>query len=201
MKQTAQRHWKKLFIGLLSLNLLVFTIIFILIFSPTPDLPVEEKQLTKEKAGAEFTVQSTKKNLSQLVNGYLDEALNDKKGKYSVQFEEDVQFNGSVQAFSKDIPVSISMEPIVQENGDLILQQKEMSLGLLLLPKNKILEYVEKQVDLPEWIRINPKKEQIYVAVTKIDIKSNFNIRIQQFDLENDRLSFRIKVPTESLGF
>ncbi|WP_182200807.1 YpmS family protein [Paraliobacillus salinarum] len=201
MKQTAQRHWKKLFIGLLSLNLLVITIIFILIFSPAPDLPVEEKQITEEKAGAQFTVQSSKKNLSQLVNGYLDEALNDKKGKYSVQFEEDVQFNGSVQAFSKDIPVSISMEPIVQENGDLILQQKEMSLGLLLLPKNKILEYVEKQVGLPEWIRINPKKEQIYVAVTEIDIKSNFKIRIQQFDLENDRLSFRIKVPTESLGF
>ncbi|MFB1049704.1 YpmS family protein [Paraliobacillus sp. JSM ZJ581] len=201
MEQKTQRHWKKLFIGLLSINLFIFMVLFILLFSPTPKAPTVPEHSAEEQAGAEFTVHSSKENLSQLVNGYLDEALNDKKGKYSVQFEEDVQFHGSVQAFNKDIPVSISMEPIVQENGDLILQQKEMSLGLLLLPKNKILEYVEKQVDLPEWIIIDPANERIHVTVTQMDIKSNFNVRIQQFDLENNRLSFRIKVPTETLGF
>ncbi|CQR46096.1 hypothetical protein BN1058_00343 [Paraliobacillus sp. PM-2] len=196
-----QRNWKRLFIGLLSINLFIVILLFILLFSPTADTPTIPEQVTEEKAGAAFTVRSSKQNLSQLVNTYLDKALHDTKGKYTVQFEEDVQFHGSVRAFNTDIPVSIRMEPIVQKNGDLILQQKEMSLGLLLLPKNKILEYVNKQVDLPDWVVIDPKNEQIHVAVTQMDIKSNFNVRIQQFDLENNQLSFRIKVPNETLGF
>ncbi len=202
MKQKKQRHWKGLFIGLLAINLFIVSGLFILVFSPTSDTPpIQKQEHTDDKAGATFTVRSSKQNLSQLVNTYMDEALNDTEDKYSIEFDDDVQFHGFVEAFHTDIPVSISIEPIVQENGDLILQQTEMSLGLLLLPKNKILEYVNKQVDLPEWIVIDPDNEQIHVAVTEMDIKSNFNVRIQQFDLANDQFSFRINVPTDTLGF
>lgn len=202
MTQHKQRNWKWLFIGLLGINLFILIVLFIFIFSPTPGAPtLPKQQASSEQEGAEFTVRSSKQNVTELVNAYLDKALQDTDGKYTIEMDEDVQFFGSVEAFNTDIPVSIRMEPIVQENGDLILQQTEMSLGLLLLPKNKILEYVNKQIDLPDWIIIDPDREQIYVAVTEMDIKSNFNIRIEQFDLVNDRLSFRIQVPNETLGF
>ncbi|GAA5415921.1 hypothetical protein Pryu01_00953 [Paraliobacillus ryukyuensis] len=201
MSQQKQAIWKRLFIVLLSINAFVLIALFILIFSPPPEHSINPKQnATEELSGAKFTVRSSKDNLSQLVNGYLDKVLHDSKGKYTVTFEQDVQFEGSVEAFNKDIPFTIRMKPIVQENGDIVLQQEEMSLGLLLLPKNKILEYVDKQADLPEWIQIDPKNEQIYVRVTQMELESNFHVQIQQFDLANDRLSFQIQVPTETLG-
>ena len=201
MEQPKQRNWKIPFLVLLAINALILISIFILIFSPTaPSNVIPKKEYIENQDGAEFTVRSSKQNLSELVNGYIDKVLNDKDGKYSIEFNEDVQFFGSVVAFQKDIPISIRMEPIVQENGDIILKQKEMSLGLLNLPKNKILEYVNKQIDTPDWVMFDPKNEQIYIAVTQMEIKSNFKVRVQQFDLVNDRLSFRIKVPNATLG-
>jgi len=135
-----------------------------------------------------------------LINQYLAKALNDKDGKYSVQLDENVKIFASVVAFKKDIPISIEMEPIVQENGDIILKQTKMSIGLLNLPKNKILQYVAKAIDEPEWVIIDPDNEEIYIAITQMDIKSNFKVRALQLDLENDNISFRIKVPNETLG-
>ena len=107
---------------------------------------------------------------------------------------------GSVEAFSTEVPVSISFEPIVQDNGDIILQANSMSLGLLRLPEDRILQYVSSRVELPDWITINPKEEHIYVALTQMELKSNFRVKAQQIDLENDIISFRIKVPNKTLG-
>ncbi|GGM33173.1 hypothetical protein GCM10011351_19030 [Paraliobacillus quinghaiensis] len=201
MEQPKKRNWKIPFLILLAINVLVVIAIFILVFSPTsPSNVIPEKEYIENQDGAEFTVRSSKQNLSELVNGYIDKALKDEDGKYSIEFNEDVQLFGSIEAFQKDIPISIRMEPIVQENGDIILKQKEMSLGLLNLPKDKILQYVNKQIDTPEWVIFDPKNEQIYIAVTQMEIKSNFRVRVQQFDLENDQLSFRLKVPNATLG-
>ncbi len=107
---------------------------------------------------------------------------------------------GTVEAFSTEVPVNISFEPIVQENGDIILQSTGMSLGLLRLPQDRILQYVSSRVETPEWITINPKEEQIYIAITQMELRSNFHIRAQQIDLVNDNISFRIKVPNDTLG-
>lgn len=201
MRQQRNTSWKFLFISLLSINIFILSTLFILIFSPTPESNVTpEKEYIDEVPGAEFTVRSSKKNISELVNSYIDKVLSDQNGKYSIQLNENVQIFGSVEAFDTDIPVTIQMEPIVQENGDIILKQTEMSLGLLDLPKNKILEYVDKEIDTPDWVMIDAKNEQIYIAITQMEIKSNFRVRVQQFDLENDQLSFRIKVPNATLG-
>lgn len=190
-----------MFVSLFSLNIFIVITLFIIVFSPTPGSnTLPGKEYIEDEAGAEFTVRSSKQNLTELVNQYIDKALNDKDGKYSIQLNENVQVFGSVEAFKRDIPISIEMEPIVQENGDIILKQTEMSLGLLNLPKSKILEYVAKAIDAPDWVIIDPDNEEIYIAVTQIDVKSNFKVRALQLDLENDNISFRIKVPTATLG-
>ncbi len=199
--QRKKHNWKIFFLSLLGINVTIFIVLLLLIFLPTSkteELP--EKEYIEEDAGAEFTVHSSKQNLSELVNGYVDKLLKDKSDMYSVQLEDDVQLIGSIEVFETDIPVSIRLEPIVQENGDLILKQKEISLGLLHLPNKKILEYLKSNIPTPEWVVINPKEENIYVAITQMEIKSNFKVRVQQFDLENDRISFRIKVPNKTLG-
>lgn len=158
------------------------------------------KEYIEDESGATFTVHSSKENLNELVNAYLDKELGANGSDYTIRFDEDVQLMGSIIAFETEVPVNITFEPDVQENGDIILQSTEMSLGLLRLPKNKILEYVDKRIDTPEWLTINPKEEQIYIAVTQIEMNNNFRAKVQRFDLENDQISFRIKVPNQKLG-
>ncbi|MCT2538220.1 YpmS family protein [Aquibacillus koreensis] len=200
--KTRFKQWKLLFLTLLGLNICVFISLLLLIFFPTSsDEIIPEKEYIEEEPGAEFTVQSSKQNLNELVNGYVDKLLKDDDGnKYSVILDEDVQLIGSIKAFNTDVPISIRLEPIVQDNGDLILKQKEISLGLLQLPNERVLSYLKKSLPTPEWVTINPKEENIYVEVTKMEMKSNFRVRVQQFNLADDKISFRIKVPNKTLG-
>ncbi|MBM7570543.1 YpmS family protein [Aquibacillus albus] len=192
--------WKVLTYGLFSFILACVLIILLLIMWPVPHTQVPEKEFIEEEDGAEFTIRSSKENLNELVNAYVDKLLDNKGDKYTVDFGDDVHLMGSIEAFDTEIPISIRLEPVVLENGDLILNQKEISLGLLHLPNKRVLQYLQRNIPTPEWVVINPKEENIYVAITQMDIKSNFKIKAQQFDLKNDNISFRIKVPNETLG-
>ena len=53
---------------------------------------------------------------------------------------------------------------------------------------------------MPEWVTVQPEEESIYVAISEMDIKSNFQVAIQSFDLEANNLAFNIKVPYKTLG-
>ncbi len=194
-------NWRKFFFVLLWVNILGVLLILSLIFWPfleTVNTP--KKTYLENEEGAEFMIRSTKENLDELVNAYIDKSLKDDEDKYRISFDEEVHLMGSIEAFKTEIPIKITLDPIVQENGDIVLQSKEMALGLLRLPKDRILKYVDDRIHTPEWITINPKEENIYIAVTQMNVRSNIRVRVHQFDLENDNISFRIKIPNDSLG-
>lgn len=192
--------WKQLFLGIVGANIcfVLFSLIFLL--WPVSDTEISKEELLEEEPGAEFTISSSKQNLDELVNQYVDNYMKDKDDKYTVKFDENVQLLGSIEAFQTDIPISITLEPSVQENGDLVLYASDMSLGLLGLPEKKILEYVKKELETPEWVNIDPKNQLIYIGVTQMEVKSNFKVKVQSFDLKNDHITFKIKVPNKTLG-
>lgn len=181
--------------------MVIIAIISILIFWPISnqaDIPFTEHQTTQDSS--EFIIRTTKKNLNELINAYMYEYLEGSKHKYRVTLDEDVELIGEIPVFSTTVPVSIKLEPIVQDNGDVILRQKSISLGLMELPNKKVMEYMDKYLPVPNWVTINPKLEEIHVAVTKMDIKSNFHVSVEQMDLEANNLAFKIKIPYETLG-
>ncbi|MMZ59125.1 hypothetical protein D1872_211450 [compost metagenome] len=54
---------------------------------------------------------------------------------------------------------------------------------------------------MPEWIGVNPSQENMYVAVTKMKTKSDFKIKVKEFNLTQNQLIFTIKVPNKAFGF
>ncbi|SHR62073.1 Uncharacterized protein conserved in bacteria [Mycobacteroides abscessus subsp. abscessus] len=142
--------WKQLFLGIVGANVCFVLFFFIFLLWPVSDTEISKEELLEEEPGAEFTISSSKQNLDELVNQYVDNYMKDKDDKYTVKFDENVQLLGSIEAFQTDIPISITLEPSVQENGDLVLYASDMSLGLLGLPEKKILEYVKKELETPE---------------------------------------------------
>lgn len=202
MANRRTKMWKRSFFILLGLNAFFFAVFIIFIFVPASinsDIPAADSAPEAEP-GAEFTVNTSKQNLNELINAYVDLLLGDDRDQYSVILDEDVQLYGSIEAFGTDVPITIRLEPVVQENGDLVLRQKDISLGLLYLPNDKVLEYVERRFEMPEFVYVNPEEENIYVAITEMELRSNFTVSVEQFNLPEDRLSFRIKVPNETLG-
>ncbi|ASN03980.1 YpmS family protein [Virgibacillus necropolis] len=198
-KQLKSR-WKKYFYILLTLNVVILFGIILLIFWPVSSSNIPSTEQVDEQKSSQFIVRTTRSNLNDLVNAYLDKLLDNSRHHYSIVLKDDVHLIGELPIFSTTIPLSVHFEPLVQENGDVILKQKSISLGLLELPNQKIMEYMKKYLPMPDWVTVNPKKEELYLAVTNMDIRSNFKVSIEHFDLEANNLAFKIHVPYESLG-
>ncbi|MFT9848815.1 YpmS family protein [Aneurinibacillus sp. REN35] len=199
-RQNKENNWKRWFLVLLGINLFILIGMIWLIFAPASQSDLPNMENTKQNE-AEFTVSSTKQNVNQLISSYLATLPKNKALHYSLTLKDDVELQGAVFAFNRKIPLTATFEPLVQENGDLILRQKSLALGKLELPNKAVLAYVRDNYPMPEWVKVDPVKEDIYVAVTKMETKSNFKIKAKQIDLARDQLVFTFTVPNDALNF
>ncbi|MBH0230444.1 YpmS family protein [Halobacillus yeomjeoni] len=200
MKHLSKNKWKTSFWILAIMNVGIVIGILALIFLPSSYTLVNvDKQ--KHTSEAEFTIFSTKQNLEQLANDYLGELSTQTVFDYSISLDKNVTLTGNIKAFDQTIPIKVELNPVVQKNGDLILEQERISLGQLPLPNKKVLEFVKDNYKLPEWVVVNPKDENIYVAVTQMETASNFDIRVHRFNLNSNQLAFKISVPRDSFQF
>lgn len=195
-----KRNWKKYFLILLSINLIVVIFISLFILWPAPSPEKREVEELDKDQYSEFIIRTTKANLNELVNAYLEQLLQDTKHHYQISLEDDVHLQGELPVFSATVPLSIHLEPLVQDDGNIILKQKSISVGLLELPNKQIMKYMKRFLPVPEWVDIDPNKEEIYVAVTDMEMKSNFQVQVDHFDLEANHIAMKIKVPYETLG-
>lgn len=194
-----KNKWKAMFLGLAAINLLVIIIVLVMVgLPPKQDMSSPGDDWIREET--EFTIISTKKDLNQLMNSYLDDLSKKKNMEYSVSLEDDVMLQGTILAFGKEVSLTMTFEPVVQKNGDLLLKQKAIKLGRLQLPSKKVLDYLRDNYELPEWVQVEPKKEQVYVALTEMKTKSNFKVKVEKFNPEKNQFAFKITVPNKSFG-
>ncbi len=200
IKHKKNKKWKWLFIGLLAFNITLLIAFLTLIFWPVPQADYPKPTAKKTEASSEFIVRTTKKNLNDLVNAHIDKLLDGTNHRYRIELGDDVHLIGELPVFSSTVPLSVHLEPFVQENGDIILKQRSISIGRLELPNKKIMGYMDKYLPMPEWVTVNPKDEEIYVAVTDIQLKSNFQVAVEHIDLPSNHLSFKFRIPHQTLG-
>ncbi|MGR9048341.1 YpmS family protein [Halobacillus faecis] len=192
--------WRTSFWLLALINVGVVIWLVALVFLPSSYTIVNVDQ-EKESPDAEFTIVSTKENMEQLANEYLSELSTQTVFDYSITLDRNVTLSGNIKAFDQVIPINVELHPEVQENGDLVLRQEKISLGKLPLPNKKVLEFVKDNYNLPEWVIVNPNEENIYVAVTQMDTASNFNVKVDRFNLNSNQLAFKIAVPSNTFQF
>lgn len=199
-KQT-NKNWKKRFYVLIMINAIILFILAVYLYTPIPKKEFEiASEQYKSEESSKFVVRTTKQNLNNLVNAYLDQVLSNTQVEFSVNLDEDVQLFGELPVFSSTVPLLAHFEPIVQDNGDLVLKQKSISVGQLKLPNKKIMKYIDDYLPTPEWVIIDPSQEEVYVKITEMDIKSNFKVAVEQFDVEANNIAFEIEIPFRTLG-
>ena len=193
---TIKNKWKWFFWSLAVANIFVVIWVTLLVYLPTSHTNIPDSLPFQDKR-AEFTVMSSKENLNQIINSYLDDLSKDSPFNYSVSLREDIELRGTIVAFDKEIPITMKLTPEVQKNGDMILQLKSITLGRLFLPNNKVLDYIKDHYPMPEWIVVNPDKENVYVAITQMDPIYDIRVRAKSFNVKENRLAFQITVPHE----
>ncbi|GLB61187.1 YpmS family protein [Bacillus sp. NCCP-133] len=189
--------WKKLFFTLLAINAIILIILLIFISLPAEDEEYIAGNL-KEENYVPFHIQANKEDLNRVINHYLKkEGLTGGAIDYKVLLNDEVDLYGSIPFFSQDLEMKLSFEPKSLENGDVVLQQKSISVGQLNLPVSHVLKLVRDRYKLPEGVMIQPKEERIYVSMQKMKLKSDVKVKVDEFNLKENDIRFRLLVPVK----
>ncbi len=186
--------WKKLFIALIMLNIIVVVGVIFLIFLPTKDEEIALNDINQDDY-VQFHVQSNKADLNRFINHYIKEQGLNERIKYNVTLTDQVELYGTMKVFTQDVELKLTFEPESLDNGDLILRQKTISIGHLQLPVPVVLKFIRDSYDIPSWITIRPNDEEMYVNLHDLKLKSDTKVRVNTFDLKRDNIVFTLLVP------
>jgi uncharacterized protein YpmS len=191
-------HWKRLFFLLIGVNIafvfLVILVFVILIKSPIEDAKVPDTQTVQ--SGVQFNVKTNKQDLNLLINHYIKKEYSGSLD-YEVLLTDEVELNGKIPVFSENVEMKLTFEPIALENGDLVLQQKNILIGKLTLPVPLVLNFIQNSYSLPDWVTIQPYEEKVYMKLQNMKLKSDLKVKVTEFDLKNDDIEFSLRVPLE----
>ena len=191
-------NWKRLFILLLGLNVALVFLLFTFFLFMINDTGNETKIPTINPTYKQVALQikTNKQDLNRVINHYLEKELHSTYD-YQVLLTDQVELYGAIPIFNEELNVKLTFEPKPLENGDLELQQKNMSIGNLSLPPSLVLKFIQNSYSLPEWIMIQPSKEKIYVSLNTFKLKSNFKVLVDEFNLKDDDIRFSLQLPMD----
>lgn len=189
-----KNKWKKAFLILLGLNLLIVIVISSLVLIPTGS-----KQSSKQKVqsgdSVSFHVKSNKNDLNMLINHYLKKEAADSPIDYQVVLGDEVELYGTLPLFSEKINMKLTFVPTALSNGDLVLKQKSINIGSLPLPVSYVLKFIRENYKLPKGVDIRPNDNLVYVNMQQLKLKSDIKVKVDTFDLKNDDIAFTLLVP------
>jgi uncharacterized protein YpmS len=190
-----EKRWKAAFIILLLsvISIVIISVLAFFYYFPSVTQTDEINQHRPIKDGAEFTLTTNKEELNLLIHRYLQrKAPTHKRMDYEVYLEESIMLEGIVSVWDRNISFTMSFEPKVLENGDLLLKQKEFQVGRLHVPVDRLLQLIRNTYTFPEWVTIQPDRHSIYLALSEVNPNSEFRIRAKTFDLDKDLIEFRV---------
>lgn len=192
-----KNKWKLAFLSLLSINILFIAAIVLLLFLASDQQTMPKDITVDEQNYSEFYIQAQKNDLNKLINFYIEKEELNGPVHYDVFLTDDVELYGEVDVFSQTLQLKMTFEPKALDNGDLVLEQKDVSLGDVKLPVSYILKFIRDAYKLPSWVIIQPNDKQVYVSLHDMQLESGIQVRAEEFNLVEDRISLKMLVPSE----
>lgn len=190
-------NWKNAFIGLLIINILIAASAIILALLPNnTKFKLMGNGNGEDRKRVALTIQSDKQDINALIQYYLEKETR-RPLNYEVLLTDRVELRGEMTVFERDIPLTMTFIPEVQENGDIMLKQDSMSIGRLQVPVSMVLKYVADNYPLPEWVEIIPNEQSIYVSLQELELQSDTKVQFSRFDLEQNDIKLNLLVPVE----
>jgi uncharacterized protein YpmS len=191
-----KNKWKKGFLLLLGIDLLIVVILSLLILIPGTSKDNNKPKPLKGDS-VSFHVKSNKNDLNMLINHYLKEEAADSPIDYRVILGDEVELYGTLPFFSQKINMKVTFEPEALSNGDLVLRQKSISIGSLHLPVSYVMKFISENYKIPRGVDIRPNDKLVYVNMQQLKLKSDIRIKVNKFDLKKDDIAFTLIVPVK----
>lgn len=187
-------RWKVSFFLLAGSVLAVIVYLFILIGSTTESEPIPQ---AKELTGVNntLTVRATKKDFEGIANTFIRKAMKDEPLPVTIHVDDDVILSSELVVFSYKLPVKMYFDPHVLEDGNLLLKQSKLELGALDLPPSTVLKVLKDSVDLPPWMIVRSKEEEIFIDLSDLPISSDLKVKAKEVNLKEDEILLEIIIP------
>lgn len=188
------KKWRSAFIILLAVNILAFIGFLFFITIPDQDYISYEAEKRAYIEGNTVTVRTSKADFEGIANTYIQDAMKDQPIPLTLSVDDDVSLSTELQVFSMALPILLKFEPHVQEDGNLLLEQKSVNVGMLDIPPEAALKLLRDSVELPEFMEVNPASEEILLRLTDISLDDGISVRAESFNLEEDDIRLRVTI-------
>ncbi|MFS0576362.1 YpmS family protein [Sporosarcina sp. 179-K 3D1 HS] len=188
--------WKISFFALAGLIIAAIIALVLFIGNPGESKPLPEAKLMQTPANV-LTVHSTKEDLQGIANTYIRKAMKGEPLPVTMEVRDDVILLSEMTVFSYTLPVQMHFNPVVQEDGNLILKQSSMEIGQLNVPPSTVLKILQDSVALPPWMIVRPKEEELFIDLSRIPVSGNLQVKAKTFNLAEDEIILEIFIPNE----
>ena len=195
MEKKERNIWKILFFTLSGIVLAVIVALFVLIGIPS-EVPLPENSATENEYPA-LEVTSSKDSLNEIIAQMIQKQKTTQSLDFSMVLTDSVELYSVIPVFNREIQLKMTFQPETLENGDIILKQETMQLGLMRLPVSYVLNFISNQASFPEWMIIDPGNEQIYIALSEIEMPNNLKLEANRMNLAEDDISFYVVFKNE----
>lgn len=187
------QKWKVLFFILLALNIIGIGVIGYTVyplFAPVSEPTPSHHQTQPDMEAPPFYIHATKETITESINQYttnFDEP-------FTILLDDYVEFATETSLFGMDVSIHATFEPIVEQDGNLLLKQQTISFGILQIPNEYALQYIAHMNELPDWIIVHPKQELIYIDIKNAPSELGVAVQFEQFNLKEDEIIMRLYV-------
>ena len=188
--------WKIAFFVLAGLiaSAVIALVIFLECPGDSDPLPPMDQYAPK---GSVLSVKATRNDLQALANNYIRKAMKGEKLPVTMQIKNDVSLHSELTAFGITFPLIMHFDPVVLEDGNLMLKQTSMEIADLNLPPSTVLSVLRDSVKLPPWMIVRPKEEEIFIHLSELEIAGDLQVRAKSVDLVNDNIELEVTIPTD----
>ncbi len=192
-------RWKAAFFILAGVILAAIAYLFILIGTSAESdaLPKAKEQVGEVNY---LTVNATKEDFEGIANTYIQKALKKEPLPVTLEVADDITLSSELTVFSKTIPVVMHFDPVVLEDGNLMLKQSSVEIGPLNIPPSTILKVLADSVNLPEWMIVRPKEEELFIDLSGLPISGDLQVKAKEFNLDKDEIILEIMIPYKNGG-
>ncbi|GEK91589.1 YpmS family protein [Alkalibacterium kapii] len=194
--------WKWAFILLLGINIgiIIWLTVRLDLFTESETIDISETEtLVDSNDRIDFDLVTDKSEVSKVTNIFLDKELDDRFSGYTLEIEDLIELKGPLNILGFEVDFGLFMEPLVMDNGNLQLRIQRIQLGSFDLPQDIAMNILDRQLELPEWIRINSEEGYILVAFDQFSLENNVQFEMKKIDLPENDIRINIILPEEAI--
>lgn len=168
--------------------------VVLFVTTPSKDFTSYEALKNTSTEGNTVVVNATKADFEGIANTYIQEAMKDQPIPLALSVDDDVSISTELTVFSVTLPILMKFEPLVQEDGNLLLEQKSVEVGMLDIPPEAALKLLRDSVELPEFMEVMPADEEVLLKLTDIPLDGGISVRAASFNLEEDDIRLLVTI-------